>query len=116
MVIIEVSSMVMSVCGAFPDQGIHQFSLDFQLSVQKRWDARTTAAESPPTDEKSLLSLENEDEEFLEEFNGVIEPDESMDESIELGPDDFLNMEVGMNLEEQGFRHGKVKKRAVDAD
>ena len=27
-----------------------------------------------------------------------------------------MNMEVGVNLEEHGFRQGRVKKRAVDAD
>ena len=31
---------------------------DFQPSVQSEWDARTSAVELPPTDEKNVLSLE----------------------------------------------------------
>ena len=65
---------------------------DFQLSVQTRWDARTSTVESPPTDEKNVPSLENEDEEFVEGFNRVTKPDELVDESIKLGPDDLLNV------------------------
>ena len=38
------------------------------------------------------------------------------DEPVKLGPDNLLNMEVGINLEEHGFRQGKVKKRAVGVD
>ena len=49
---------------------------DFQPSVQKRWDARTSAVESPPTDEKNILSLENEDKEFVEGFDRVIKSEE----------------------------------------
>ena len=64
----------------------------------------------------TLLSLENEDEEFAEGFDRVIKSEDLADEPIKLGPDDLLNVEVGVDLEEQGFQHGKVKKRAVNPD
>ena len=81
---------------------------DFQLSVQNRWDARTSTVKSPPTDEQNILSLEKEDEQFTEELNRVIKSKDLTDsspdhESEEFGPDDLLNTEVGANLEEQGF-------------
>ena len=90
---------------------------DFQLLVQSGWDARTSAVESPPTDEQNVLSLEKRDEEFIQEFNRVIESEDLTDnEPIKLGPDDLLNVEVGFNLKEHGFRQGEVEKRAVNAD
>ena len=89
---------------------------DFQSSVQSRWDVRTSTAKSPSTDEQNILPLENEDEEFAEGFNGVIKSEDLADEPVKLGPDDWLNIEAGVDLEEHGFRQGKVKKRAVDAD
>ena len=36
--------------------------------------------------------------------------------SAEFGPNVWLNMEVGVDIEEQSSRQGKVKKRAIDAD
>ena len=76
---------------------------DFQLLVQKRWDAWTSAVELPPTDKKNVPSLENEDEEFTEGFNGVIKSEDLVDEPVKFCLDSLLNMEVGVNLEEQGF-------------
>ena len=81
---------------------------DFQPSVQSEWDARTSAVELPSTNEQNVPSLEKEDEEFTEEFDGVTESEDSTDsgpddESEEFGPDNWLNVEVGINLEEHGF-------------
>ena len=92
---------------------------DFQQSVQSRWDARSSTIESPPTE--IALLLKNEDEECAEEFDRVIKSKDladlnSNDETEEFGPDNWLNVEVGMSMEEQGFCQGRVKKRAIDAD
>ena len=94
---------------------------NFQQSVQSRWDPRTSAIELPPTDQQNVLSLQNEDEQFVAEFNGVIKSENSADlnsdeETVEFGPDTWLNLEVGIDMEEHGFRQGKVKRRAVNAD
>ena len=76
---------------------------DFQPSVKRRWDAWTSAVESPPTDKQNILSLKKEDDESVEEFDRVIKSEDSADEPAELGPDNLLNVEVGINLEEHGF-------------
>ena len=81
---------------------------DFQLSVQSGWDERTSAVEPPSTDEQNILSLKKEDEEFTEEFDRAIKPEDAAGESPdgkseEFGPNDWFNVEVGINLEEQGF-------------
>ena len=76
---------------------------DFQMSVQNGWDARTSAVELPPTDEKNILSPEDEDEECAEGFDRVIKSEGLVDEPVKLGPDNLLNMEVGVNLKEHGF-------------
>ena len=94
---------------------------DFQLLVQSGWGSRTPATQSPPTDQQNVLLLENEDEEFTEEFNRVIESKDledlnPNDKTGEFGPDDWLNVEVGIDKEEQGFCQGSVKKGAIDAD
>ena len=94
---------------------------DFQLSVQSRWDARTSTTELPSTNQSNVLSLKNEDEEFTEEFDGVIKSEDLADaspgnESEEFGPDDWLNAENGINLGEHGFQQGEVKKRGINAD
>jgi len=90
---------------------------DFQKSVQNRWEARSSAVELPPDDQRNILSLENEDEDFINEFNRVItSADLPISHDEKIGADNFINMEVGINMEEQGFRHGRVKRRAIDAD
>ena len=85
---------------------------DFQQSVQSAWDARSSTIESPPTE--IVPSLKNKDEEFIEEFNRVIESndlaDPNLDAEAEFGPDNWLNMEVGVNLEERGFRKARSRK------
>ena len=68
-----------------------------------------------------ILSLENEDDEFLEEFNRVIEnPDVaegSDDHPSEYGVEDpYLGMELGIRRDEEGLHHARVKRRAVDDD
>ena len=63
---------------------------DFQLLVQKRWDAWTSAVELPPTDKKNVPSLENEDEEFTEGFNGVIKSEDLVDRTRQILPGQFV--------------------------
>ena len=83
---------------------------DFQDSVQSRWEARTSAIELPPTDQQNVLSLKNKDKEFIKEFHRVIESEDLTDpkaEAEEFVPDNWLNVEVGINLEEHGFCQGR---------
>ena len=93
---------------------------DFQHSVQSKWNARTSTIELPQSDQQNVPSLENEDEEFTNKFERVIESEDladSVDNEMEkLGPDDWLNMEVEIDMEEHGLCHGEVEKRAVDTN
>ena len=68
-----------------------------------------------------MLSLENEDDEFLDEFNRVIKDpdltDEIDDHPSEYGvKDTYLGMELGIRRDEEGLHHALVKRRAVDDD
>ena len=69
---------------------------DFQHSVQSEWDTRTSAVEPPQCDQQHIPSLENEDEEFTSEFNGMIESEDlkhSVDDRMEsFGPNNWLNI------------------------
>jgi hypothetical protein len=68
------------------------------------------------------LDLENEDPEFLEDFNLVIDDDDvkHADETfdMEVGEDDpYLNMELGLPRgEDEELKHAHVKRRAVDVE
>ena len=84
---------------------------NFQQSVQSRWDARTSTVKSPPIEQWNTSSLKNEDKDFIEGFNVLIESEDLSDSGaeVEFGPDNWSNMEVGIDLEEQGFCQGQEK-------
>ena len=70
-----------------------------------------------------LLSLENEYEEFLDEFNWVIkgldlvEAEDEQVKSSEYGVEDsYLDMELGIRRDDEGLHHARVKRRSVDQD
>jgi hypothetical protein len=71
---------------------------------------------------ESVLDLENEDPEFLEDFNRVIDDDDvkHADETtdMEVGKEDpYLNMELGLPRgEDEELKHAHVKRRAVDVE
>ena len=93
---------------------------DFQHSVQNKWDTRTSTIELPQSDQQNVLPPESEDEDFMSEFERVIESedlsDSADDEMEEIGSDIWSNVEVGIWMEEHGFCHGRVKRRAIDAE
>ena len=69
-----------------------------------------------------ILSLENEDDEFLDEFNRVIkdldlakadDQDKPSEYSVE---DSYLDMELGIRRQDEGLHYTRVKIRAVDQD
>ena len=78
---------------------------DFQQSDQRRQDAWTSTVELPPIDQQNVSALKNEDRDFIDEFNRVVGPEElsHSDSELEFGPDNWLNVEVGVNLEERRF-------------
>ena len=70
-----------------------------------------------------LLSLENEDDKFLDEFNQVIkdsdlaEAEDDRDTHSEYGVEDsYLGMALGIRRDDEGLHHAKVKRRVVDED
>ena len=70
-----------------------------------------------------LPSLENEDEEFLDEFNRVIkysdlaEAEDEQVKSSKYGVEDsYLDMELGIRRDDERIHHARFKRRAVDQD
>ena len=94
---------------------------DFEDGVKRRWDAQSADLSTDVLDcpRGQLLSLEDEDEEFLKEFHRVIDSkDVKNAESIEASEfgttDPYLSMELGLNRGEDGLHLARVKRRALD--
>jgi hypothetical protein len=94
---------------------------DFQKQVEGKWAAdgtELTFKDDKP--QEFILSLENEDEEFIEEYKRVITDKDLKDAedvtSKELGiPDPYLDMELGLNRGDE-LQHATVKRRAMGED
>ncbi len=96
----------------------------FEESLALTWQAETAndigrVDERP--DNAELLSLEDEDDEFIAEYKRVIDEKVLKDEEdrspTEYGIDDpYLGMELGLNQGEDGLRRARVKRRAVDKE
>ena len=99
---------------------------DFQQGLEGKWQVESAnvsdrAIQDIPA--SMLLSLENEDEEFLDEFNWVIkdsdlaEADDEQVKSSEYGVEySYLDMELGIRRDDEGLHHARFKRRAVDQD
>ena len=94
---------------------------DFETSLNQRWNAQS--ADLPHSMEvqskDTLLSLEDEDAEFIEEYRRVIQnKDIGEAEQIDIAEigetDAYLDMELGIQREEEGIHHARVKRRALD--
>ena len=97
---------------------------DFQEALEGRWQVESANIPGKVTHDipaSLILSLENEDDEFLDEFNRVIK-DSNLAESNDDGPseygveDTYLDMELGIRRDDEGLHHARVKRRAVDED
>ena len=72
------------------------------------------------TNKSRVLSLEDEDQEFLDEYRRIIDNETLKHadnyEDVEIGQNDpYLNMELGIRLtDEESLQHARVKQRAVD--
>ena len=64
----------------------------------------------------TLLLLENEDDEFLDEFNRVIKDSNLANQRPnEYGVEDlYLEKELGIGRNDERLHHARVKRRAVD--
>ena len=99
---------------------------DFQQGLEGKWQVESVnvsdrAIQDVPS--SMLLSLENEDDEFLDKLNRVIKDSdlaEAEDEQVkpsEYGVEDsYLDMELGIRRDDEGLHHARVKRRAVDQD
>ena len=94
---------------------------EYQKALEKKWQVDSAnlpdkTLQDVPT--AKILSLENEDEEFLAEFNRVIKGDDlTKSNDHEYGVEDsYLNMELGIRRNDEGLYHARVKRRAVDQD
>ena len=95
---------------------------EFQKALEGKWQAESANILGKLTKDipaSLILSLENEDEEFLEEFNRVIKDADLAegddDQPSEYGVEDtYLGMEMGIRRDEEGLHHARVKRRAMD--
>ena len=99
---------------------------DFQQGLEVKWQVESAnvsdrAIKDVPA--SMLLSLENEDEELLDEFNRIIkdsdlaEADDERVKSSKYGVEDsYLDMELGIRRDDEGLHNAGVKRRAVDQD
>ena len=87
---------------------------DFQKQLERKWDVASATFTAP--DDSNLLSLDDEDKSFLDEFNRVIDSKDIPNAEDLSARDPYINMELGFNREEDGYRYAKVKRRAIDKD
>ena len=92
---------------------------DFQQGLKGKWQVESAnvsdrAIQDVP--DSMLLSLENEDDEFLYEFNRVIkdldlaEAEDEQVKSSEYGVEDsYLDMKLGIRRDDEGLHHARVK-------
>ena len=96
---------------------------EFQKKLEQKWT--TTSADLSEENyladipAESTLCLEDEDEDFIKEYNKVIESNavKHIEDYVDHSDDPYTSMELGLNLQdEEGLHHAVVKKRAVDED
>ena len=93
---------------------------EYDNNIKTRLDVANAAMPLNDIDNWNQLSLPQLDEEFLEEFNKVINDESIPHADYEPTPDacdQFINMELGMPRGPDGeLQHATVKKRAIDID
>ena len=98
----------------------------FETKLEEKWNVKSSDVSKEiydnRVDKRHVLSLEDEDDDFKNEFKRVIDnrrvkdvEDVRKDGRDEIGEDDpYLNMELGLHRSEDGIRRARVKRRAVD--
>ena len=99
---------------------------DFQQGLEGKWQVESAkisdrAIQDVPA--SMLLSLENKDDKFLDEFNWAIkysdpaEAGDDQDKPSEYGVEDsYLDMELGIRRNDEGLHHARIKQRVFDQD
>ena len=99
----------------------------YEAQLQKRWDVPSADVSAQlynaEVKQEYILSLEDEDKEFIKEFKRVIDNKDIKDvEDVrpdinEIGEEDpYLNMELGLNRSDERLQRARVKRRAVDEE
>jgi PAS domain-containing protein len=97
----------------------------YQTTLDERWAVESAdisaSLHKQDINPQNVLSLEDEDEEFLEEFKRVINNDEIIEEDDSRNEPDpeesYVGMELGMRSnEEEEMQYARVKRRAIDED
>ena len=98
-------------------------ALKFEEKVKRKWEVESAQINENqiPVKPESVLDLENEDEEFREEFHRVIdEPNVPHidDVKTEEQYNNYVNMEISIQTgdDTEPAQHARVKRRAVDVD
>ena len=98
---------------------------EFQRNLERKWNVESANSEIIPNGEgvpnTNILSLDDEDDEFIEEFKRVIDDKELKDIDVMMNResgtrDTYLNMELGFQRDEEGLHYARVKRRVIDAD
>ena len=90
---------------------------EYDRQVQPKMQAKSAniIIDEKQVRHESLLSLELEDDEFLQEYSRVINDPDVIEADDEVMKDQFLNMEVGLPRGPDGsLIRAKVKKHALD--
>ena len=97
---------------------------DFKITLEGKWTTMLLdlLGQSRDGPKKNVLSLEDEDEEFMNKFRRVIIHEKMKDADDYFGKgigieDPYLNMELGIrHNDEEGIHHASVKRRELDDD
>lgn len=96
---------------------------NFDTKLETKWTTTSSDISDTIHDKPNLnvLSLEREDEEFVNEYKRVIDSKDVADiedyTNEEVGiKDPYINMELGITRDEEGMHHARVKRRAVDEE
>ena len=103
---------------------MRQAMSEYTTQVRPRLDAAAATIQLPDLPAGRLFDLENEDDEFLRDFNRVLTTELPSDDADDNTPipyeqeaDPYIHMEVGLRRDpEQPPQRAKVKRRKLDDD
>ena len=93
---------------------------EYDDTIEKKLDADVPISNKSliGVDHTKIIDIDDEDPEFLEEFNRIISDESIKDvDDFKTDPDPYLQMEIGLPRgDDAALVHARVKRRAVDVD
>ena len=92
--------------------------------LQSRWEAKSADISNKTSSiaNSRVLWFENEDADFMEEYNRIIDDTtlphaDDLVDTVDVESDNYINMEIGLPHGADGeLAHARVKRRATDAE